>query len=96
MQDWRAGVVSDLAARPELSQPERTLLDVSAVDMALLAVADAWLRENADKVVNKRRRPFVPLVERRPAGRRISRTSYGARVEARARPKEMLTLARAS
>jgi hypothetical protein len=60
---WKAQVSADLG--DNLSAQERTLLDVAAVDMVLLAVADAWLRENAAKVVNKRRRAFVSLVEQR-------------------------------
>jgi hypothetical protein len=31
----------------------------------LLAVADGWLQEHARKVVNRRKRAFVPLVEQR-------------------------------
>jgi hypothetical protein len=60
---WKAQMAADLG--DGLSSQERTILDVAAVDMALLAVADAWLKENAGRVVNKRRRAFVPLVEQR-------------------------------
>ena len=60
---WKAQVAGDLG--DDLSAQERTLLDVAAVDMALLAVADSWLRENAAQVVNRRRRTFVPLVAER-------------------------------
>lgn len=57
---WKAQVAADLG--DDLSAQQRTLLDVAAVDMALLSVADAWLKEHAGEVVNKRKRTFVPLV----------------------------------
>jgi hypothetical protein len=60
---WQAQVAADLG--DDLSAQERTLLDVAAVDMALLAVADAWLKDNAGAIVNRRRRAFVPLVAER-------------------------------
>jgi hypothetical protein len=60
---WQAQIASDLG--DELSAQERTLLGVAAVDMALLAVADAWLKENGGAIVNRRRRTFVPLVGER-------------------------------
>lgn len=62
---WTAQVAADLGG--DLSAQELTLLDVAAVDMALLAAADAWLKENAGQVVNKRKRTFVPLVKERLA-----------------------------
>ncbi len=60
---WKAQVTADLG--DDLSCQEKTLLDVAAVDMTLLAVADSWLKENAGQVVNRRRRTFVPLVAER-------------------------------
>ena len=60
---WKAQVAADLG--DDLSAQQRTILDVAAVDMALLSVADAWLRENAEKIVNRRRRALVALVEQR-------------------------------
>jgi hypothetical protein len=60
---WKAQVAADLG--DDLSAQERTLLDVAAVDMALLAVADSWLRENAVRIVNRRKRTLVPLVAER-------------------------------
>jgi hypothetical protein len=60
---WKAQVAADLG--DDLTAAQRTLLDVAAVDMALLSVADAWLREHAAEIVNKRRRTFVPLVAER-------------------------------
>jgi len=65
VRDWRASVAGDLGGEEVLSQQQRTLLDVAAQDVVLLSVADAWLRENAEKIVNKRRRALVPLVEQR-------------------------------
>jgi hypothetical protein len=65
VRDWRAAVMVDLGGEADLSQAERTLLDVAAQDVVLLAVADGWLRENAAGVVNRRKRAFVPLVEQR-------------------------------
>lgn len=62
---WWAAVASDLGGEAELSQQQRTLLDVAAQDVVLLQVADSWLQEHAGSVVNKRRRAFVPLVEQR-------------------------------
>jgi hypothetical protein len=60
---WKAQVSADLG--DDLSAQELTLLDVAAVDMALLSVADAWLKENAGHVVNRRKKTFVPLVAER-------------------------------
>ena len=65
VRDWRASVAGDLGGEEVLSQQQRTLLDVAAQDVVLLSVADGWLRENAEKIVNKRRRALVPLVEQR-------------------------------
>ena len=65
VRDWRAAVASDLGGDELLSQQQRTLLDVAAQDVVLLTVADGWLRENAEKIVNRRRRALVPLVEQR-------------------------------
>jgi len=62
---WKAQVSADLG--DDLSAQELTLLEVAAVDMALLTVADTWLRENAAGVINKRKRTFVPLVRERLA-----------------------------
>ncbi len=62
---WKAQVSADLG--DDLSAQELTLLEVAAVDMALLTVADTWLRENAAGVINKRKRTFVPLVKERLA-----------------------------
>ena len=60
---WKAEVAADLAY--DLSTAERTLLEVAAGDVALLTVADAWLRENSSQVINRRRKTFVPLVTER-------------------------------
>jgi hypothetical protein len=60
---WKAEVAADLG--DDLSTAERTLLEAAAGDVALLVVADAWLKENAGQVVNRRRRTFVPLVAER-------------------------------
>jgi hypothetical protein len=60
---WQAQIAADLGE--DLSAQQRTLLDVAAVDMALLAIADAWLKENADALIDRRRRTFVPLVAER-------------------------------
>lgn len=60
---WTQQVTADLGG--DLSAQQRTLVDIAAVDMALLAVADAWLKENAGQVVNRRKRAFVPLVAER-------------------------------
>jgi len=65
VRDWRAAVAADLGGEAELSQAQRTLLDVAAQDVVLLHAADTWLRANAGDVVNKRRRTFVPLVGER-------------------------------
>jgi hypothetical protein len=65
VRDWKAAVAEDLGGDVTLSQAQRTLLEAAAVDVVLLGVADAWLRENASSVVNKRKRAFVPLVEQR-------------------------------
>src|SRR5262245_31228771 len=63
IRQWQAQVSADLG--DDLSAQERTLLDVAAVDMAVLAVADSWLKTNAAAVVNRRRKAFVPLVAER-------------------------------
>jgi hypothetical protein len=60
---WKTQVAADLG--DDLSAQQRTLLDVAAVDMALLSVADAFLRENAGQLVNRKRKTFVPLVAER-------------------------------
>jgi hypothetical protein len=65
VRDWRAAVAADLGGAELLSQAQRTLLDVAAQDVVLLSVADAWLREAAHGIINRRRRAFVPLVEQR-------------------------------
>ncbi|MBI3932396.1 MAG: hypothetical protein HY317_03195 [Acidobacteria bacterium] len=65
VRDWRAAVASDLGGEEGLSQAQRTVLDVAAQDVVLLTVADSWLRENAEAVINRRYRRFVPLVEQR-------------------------------
>jgi hypothetical protein len=65
VRDWRLAVATDLGGEVEMSQAERTLLDVAAQDVVLLTVADSWLREHAESIVNKRKRAFVPLVEQR-------------------------------
>jgi hypothetical protein len=59
---WKAAVEADLG---DLSTAERTLLDAAAGDVALLAVADSWLREHAETVINRRRKTFAPLVAER-------------------------------
>jgi hypothetical protein len=51
---WQAQVSADRGG--DLSAQELTLLEVAAVNMALLAVADTCLRENAAGVINKRKR----------------------------------------
>ena len=63
LKTWKAQVSADLGN--DLSAQEQTLLHVAAMDIALLIVADAWLRENAESVVNRRRKTFVPLVRER-------------------------------
>ena len=63
LRDWKAQIAADLG--DDLSGQELTLLDAAALDMALLALADAWLQENAAVVINKRKRCFVPLVAER-------------------------------
>jgi hypothetical protein len=60
---WKADVTADLGG--DLSTAKKTLIEVAAMDVALLAVADSWLRENAASVLNKRKRTFVPLVAER-------------------------------
>ncbi len=61
VRDWRAAVASDLGGLDLLSQQQQTLLDLAAQDVVLLSVADSWLRENPEQIVNKRRRALVPL-----------------------------------
>jgi hypothetical protein len=56
---WKVDVSSNLG--DDLSTAERTLLEVAAGDMALLATADAWLRENPG------RGPEPPQADVRPA-----------------------------
>lgn len=60
---WKADVTADLGG--DLSTAKRTLLEVAAMDVALLAVADSWLREHAAGVINRKRKTFVPLVTER-------------------------------
>jgi hypothetical protein len=63
LKAWKAEIVADLGG--DLSAQQLTLLDSAAVSMALLAVADAYLRELGAGIVNRKRKTFVPLVQER-------------------------------
>ena len=55
---WRSATLSDLG--DDLSTAQTTLLEIAAQDVALLAVADGWLRANAEAVINRRKKAGRP------------------------------------
>ena len=63
VRDWRAEVEADLGGEETLSRAQRTLLDLAAQDLVLFCLADAWLRQNSNALINRKRRAFAPLVE---------------------------------
>lgn len=63
VRDWRADVASDLGGEETLSRAQRTLLDLASQDVVLVSLADAWMRENSNALINRKRRAFAPLVE---------------------------------
>jgi hypothetical protein len=71
----------------DLSTAQATLLEVAAQDVALLAMADSWLREHADAVINRGRKTFVPPVaERLRVASHLADTLRLLGLERRARP----------
>jgi len=60
---WRENVTVDLGN--DLSAQQRTLVDLAAVDVALIAAADSWIQANAGQVISKRRKSFAPLIAER-------------------------------
>jgi hypothetical protein len=65
VRDFCAGVVADRGGQDALSTGQHKLVEVVGQDVALLAVADAYLSQQGAQVIDKRHRRFIALVEQR-------------------------------
>jgi hypothetical protein len=62
---WKQAVAEDLGGVETLSQAQLTLLDLAAVDVALIALADDWIRSMGAGILSKRRGTYRPVVRDR-------------------------------
>jgi len=60
---WKQAVTQDLGG--DLSAAQKTLLDVAGTDLILLSCADSWLQAHPERILNRRKGSFVPLVAER-------------------------------
>jgi hypothetical protein len=61
LDDWRAGIVTDLGGIDQLSKQEQALLDEAVLTKLILSSINVWMLEQPS-LVNGRTRAVLPVV----------------------------------